>query len=80
MATKEPLTINAGAELRRLDPDAYEALPADVRKLAEDATWKIEVHQGQRRPGTSDIEVRIAVRPNAAARKLERRTAEGRTD
>ena len=30
--------------------------------------------------GTSDIEVRIAVRPNAAARKLERRTAEGRTD
>ena len=29
-----------GAELRRLDPAAYEALPADVRQLAEDAFTK----------------------------------------
>ncbi len=79
MATK-PLTINAADELQRLDPAAYEALPAELRKLVEAAKWTIDVHPGERMTRNGEIEMRIAIRPNKAARELERRAAEGRAD
>jgi len=66
------LAISAEEAARRVFGDAWDALPADVRSLLDEARWDLSaVVAGPAQDGI--VPMHVSLTPNEAARVLERR-------